>query len=115
MAAASGYHNSAVRSAVYTIVAATPVFSPKGGTYTAAQSVSITDATAGAVIYYTTDGSTPTTASNLYSGPVTVSSTQTLKAMAAASGYHNSAVRSAAYAIVGGASLTSLSARGPDF
>jgi hypothetical protein len=100
MAAASGYGNSRVVSAAYTIVAATPVFSPKGGTYTAAQSVTITDATAGAVIYYTTDGSTPTTASNLYSSPVTVSSTRTLKAIAAASGYHNSAVRSAVYTIL---------------
>jgi hypothetical protein len=108
MAVASGYGNSAVGSAAYTIVAATPVFSPKGGTYTTAQSVTITDVTAGAAIYYTSDGTTPTTASNLYGGPVTVSSTQTLKAMAVASGYGNSAVGSAAYAILGGASLTSL-------
>ena len=115
VAAASGYGNSAVGSAAYAIVAATPVFSPQAGTYTAAKSVTITDVTAGAVIYYTTDGTTPSPASNLYSGPITVSSTETLKAMAVASGYGNSAVASAAYTIVGGASLTSLPAHGPGF
>jgi hypothetical protein len=109
------YVGSQGKVSAFGTLAAMPVFSPKAGTYTAAQSVTITDATPGGVIYYTTDGTTPTTASNLYSGPVTVSSTQTLKAMAAASGYGNSAVVSAAYAIVGGASLTSLPPGRPGF
>ena len=58
---------------------ATPAFSPTSGTFTAAQSVSITDATSGASIYYTTDGSTPTASSTLYSTPISVSATTTIK------------------------------------
>jgi hypothetical protein len=99
VAVASGYSNSSVVTAPYTIAAATPVLSPKAGIYTSAQSVAITDATTGAAIYYTTDGTAPTTTSSLYTGPVTVSSTETLKVIAVASGYSNSAVVTAAYTI----------------
>ena len=99
MAVASGYSNSAVNSATYTIAAASPVFSPKGGTYTSAQSVTVTDSTPGAVIYYTTDGSTPTTSSKQYSGAIDVSSSQTLKAIAVASGYSTSTAALAVYNI----------------
>lgn len=79
--------------------AATPTFSPAGGTYTSAQTVSISDATAGAAIFYTTDGSTPGTSSTPYTGPITVSSTKTIKAIAMASGCSISAVASATYTI----------------
>ncbi len=99
IAAASGYSNSGVATALYTIAAIAPVFSPKAGTYTASQSVSMTDITAGASIYYTTDGTKPTTSSALYNGPITVATTQILKAIAVATGYGNSSVASAAYII----------------
>ncbi len=78
---------------------ATPTFSPAGGSYTSVQTVTISDATAGATIYYTTDGSTPTTGSTVYSAPLTVSTTRTIKAIAASAGMTNSAVGSAAYTI----------------
>src|SRR5205814_7011230 len=79
--------------------AATPVLSPGGGTFTSSVAVTLTDSTSGATIYYTTDGSTPTTASTPYSGPITVTTTQTIKAIAAASGYATSALASATYTI----------------
>jgi uncharacterized protein (TIGR02145 family) len=54
--------------------------------------VTISDSTTGAVIYYTTNGSAPTTSSSIYSTAISVSSTTTIEAMAVASGYTNSAV-----------------------
>ena len=81
------------------LVVATPGFSVVAGTYTSVQTVGITDATVGATIYYTTNGTTPTTGSAVYSGPVSVSASETLEAIAVASGDTNSSVASAAYVI----------------
>jgi hypothetical protein len=79
---------------------ATPTFNPGGGTYSSAQNVTITSATGGASIRYTLDGSTPTsTTGTIYSGPVNISSTATLKAIAYESGFNNSTVASATYTI----------------
>jgi len=75
-----------------------PAFAPGAGTYTSVQSVTITDATAGAKIYYTTDGSTPSPSSNLVSGPIAVSSTETIQAVASLNG-QLSPVFTAAYVI----------------
>ena len=79
---------------------ATPTFSPAAGTYTEAQSVSINCSTEGATIYYTTNGDNPTTNSSVYSGAINVSTNTTIKAMATAEGYDNSAIATAAYTIV---------------
>ena len=101
IAVASGYSTSAVSSATYTISsqAAAPVISPAGGTYTGAQAVTLTDSTPGATIYFTVDGSTPTTASFFYTAPISVTASETLKAMAVAPGYSNSAIVTAVYTI----------------
>jgi len=101
IAVASSSGTSATSSAVYTITpqAAAPVFSLVSGTYGASQSVTITDSTSGASIHYTTDGSTPTASSTLYTGAITVSATETVKAIATATGYSASSVSSAAYTI----------------
>jgi len=101
IAAAPSLANSAVATAVYTIAlpVATPTFSVPSGTYTSVQTVAISDTTAGATIFYTTDGSTPSTASTQYTGPISVKATETLKAIATASGFSNSAVATATYTI----------------
>jgi len=75
-----------------------PTFSPVAGTYEAAQNVSITIANAD-TIYFTTDGSTPTTGSSVYSSAISVSSSQTLKAFGVAAGYADGNVGSSLYAI----------------
>jgi hypothetical protein len=80
---------------------ATPTFSPPAGTYATAQSVTIATTTAGATIYYTTDGTDPTTSSTVYSAPVAVSASGTLKAMATATGLTTSGIATAAYVIGG--------------
>ncbi len=108
---------SAVSSAVYTIassgkLADVPTFTPAAGTYTSTQTVYLSDMTDGAdagnTVYFTTDGTTPTTASIIFSnppccvasnGPIIVSATTTIKAIAVASGFTNSAVGSAVYTI----------------
>ena len=78
--------------------AATPTFTPAAGVYTSTQSVSISAATPGSIIYYTVDGTTPTTSSSVYSStPISVSTTTTIKAYAVASGFGDSGVGSATY------------------
>jgi N-acetylneuraminic acid mutarotase len=110
IAVAGGYANSAVASATYIVnAAATPVFSVASGIYPAAQTVAISDATLGTVIYYTTDGATPTTSSTPYMGPITVSAPETVKAIAAASGYSLSAVAGATYVILPPAAVPTFS------
>ncbi|HEV2402519.1 MAG TPA: chitobiase/beta-hexosaminidase C-terminal domain-containing protein [Candidatus Sulfotelmatobacter sp.] len=79
--------------------AATPTFSPAAGTYTSAQTVTLSDTTTGVTIYYTTNGKTPTSSDTKYTGPITVTSTETIKAIAIANGCSSSTIGSAAYTI----------------
>ena len=67
---------------------AAPLISPNGGSYSDAVSVTMQTATSGASIYYTTDGSTPTQSSTLYSGSMTLTSSKIVKAKALKSGYN---------------------------
>jgi hypothetical protein len=104
IAYASGLTNSSVSTANYYIMAAAPTFSPAGGYYTTAQTVTLSTTTSGASIRYTTDGSAPSeTAGTLYSGPITIGVTTTLKAIAFASGLTNSTVSTANYYIMAAA------------
>ena len=82
---------------------ATPTFGPAAGTYTSAQSVAISSSTPGATIRYTTDGSTPSeTLGTVYAGPVAVSSSTTLRAVAYQADWITSGVASAAFTILEG-------------
>ncbi|WP_353069208.1 chitobiase/beta-hexosaminidase C-terminal domain-containing protein [Tunturibacter empetritectus] len=96
---------SAVTTATYVIsaavpgVTAVPTFSPAPGTYASAQSITLSDSTAGSVIYYTVDGTTPSTSSSVYSSPILVGSTETIQAVAIAPGLSASSVSSGGYTI----------------
>ena len=92
---------------------ATPAFSPVAGTYCGSQTVTISSTTTGSTIYYTTDGSTPSTGSahgtaGAANASVTVGSNQTVKAIAVKDGMTNSDAGSAAYTIT--APLTTMDA-----
>lgn len=109
IAIAPGYSQSPVAAATFTMnlpAAATPVISPNGGTFASSQTVTITDTTAGALIYYTTDNSTPTISSSKYSAPITVTANETIKAIAVANGYTTSSVAIAQYTILLGSATT---------
>ncbi len=80
---------------------ATPVISPGSRNYGHPQNVTITTATAGATIYYTLDGTTPTTNSAVYTSPILITSRTFLQAIAVKTDYQNSAVASASYTIKG--------------
>lgn len=82
-------------------IPATPTFLPAPGTYTSGGYVELDNPTAGVTMYYTTDGSTPTTNSTKYTGAISVSSTETIQAIATASGNTSSAVGSGTYTITG--------------
>ncbi len=103
---------STLVAATYTIaassVAATPTFSPAGGAYSSTQSVTLSDQSPGAVIYYTTDGSAPSVSSNRYLQPLNVDSSQTLRALAVLAGSADSPSASATFVISSGIQIPSL-------
>ncbi len=79
-------------------IVAAPVFTPASGKkFTSTQNVTIVCATEGAKIYYTTDGTAPTTASPLYKGTITINKTTTIKAIAVKYGMADSSVVAATY------------------
>lgn len=69
---------------------AEPVASVASGSYGTAQTVVLSSTTAGASIYYTLDGTVPTASSTLYAGPITISSSTTLRTIAVKAGLSNS-------------------------
>ena len=87
---------SAVTSSTQTapkLTVAAPVFKPDGATsFRGTQTVEISCATPGASIYYTTDGTTPTSTGTIYSGAISLTSTTTIKAIAVKADMNDSAV-----------------------
>jgi len=92
---------AATTSSCYHCGAAAPKFSVKPGNYSASVTLKMKDSTRGAVIYYTTDGWTPTAASTRYMGPITIDSTTTLQAIAISPYGGRSRVATAVYTLNG--------------
>ncbi len=101
IAAGPNNANSPVASAAYTILlpAAAPAFNPPAATYNSSQSVTISDITPNTTVYYAINA-VPTTSSTPYTGPITVSASETVNAIAAGPNNPSSTVASAAYTIL---------------
>jgi hypothetical protein len=114
IAFAPGFKTSPVTVKSYHLVPAAPVFSPAQGTYGPDPfTVTLTETTPGVSFFYTTDASVPTSASISYTGPITIISTQYLRAVAVETGYSNSAASAAKYTFT--APTPVLSPVGQDF
>jgi len=100
--AAYGYNTSAVSTGNYFIQAPAPMFSLASGTYSSTQNVTISSTISGATVYYTTNGSSPTTSSTPCANPclLSIAGTTTLKAIASGGGYASSNVTVATYTII---------------
>jgi len=94
-------HNSLVAYGHLNGKATMPTFSPPGGTYSSAQTVTMSNTTPYARMFYTTNGATPTTGSTPYNGPITVSANTTIRAITVADGVRQSDVGSASYTFRG--------------
>jgi alpha-tubulin suppressor-like RCC1 family protein len=93
----SGVADSNVATGLFTLRVARPTISPGNSTYSSAQTVTISTTTSGATIRYTTDGTSPTSSSAVYSSPITVSTSGSVAAMASKAGWADSTVRLATY------------------
>jgi uncharacterized repeat protein (TIGR02543 family) len=101
-----GYWDSAVTEQNYLVQAGVPTFSPLAGTFSIGQTVSLSSTTAGATILYTTDGTNPTSSSSVYTAPITVGQTKTIKAYSSKTGMADSAIVSAYFEILGSSGIT---------
>ncbi len=95
--AMANLNNAAQNSAPVVAMTMPPKISLKGGTYTKPITVKFSDRSRGAIMYYTTDGWTPTTASARYLGPITIDSNTTLRVIAVSPYSVRSLVTSAVY------------------
>lgn len=100
-----GYWNSDIAQKSYQIQAAVPVFTPSAGSHNGAQMVAITSTTSGSSIRYTTDGSTPSSTSPLYSSPISVPYTTTIKAYSSKVGMADSTIVTGEFVILGSSGL----------
>lgn len=94
---------------------AAPTFSPGGGTYATAQTVTLSDSTPNASIYYTTNGTPASTGSALYTGPIQVTTSETIEAVALAPNFSQSTNTIASYTIGAGQTKVSLASAANTF
>ena len=87
---------------------APPIFTPAPGTYYSAIDVTMASPTSGSTVYYTLDGSTPTTASTVYTAAVNISANTTIKAIAVKTGLDNSSVTEGIYEFSASSEITSI-------
>ena len=93
-------YTSAMATATYSVITSTPTFSPAGWKLHRDADGNPLSASPSATIYYTTNATTPTSGSTVYSGPLTISATTTLEAIAEQPYAANSAVVPAIYTIL---------------
>lgn len=93
----SGLSPSHVQTAVYTMKVATPSVSPNGGSHASAQNVTMTSATPGSTLRYTTDGTEPTDTSTAYAGAITIGTSTTLKVVGFKANWSQSDTRTATF------------------
>lgn len=92
-----GMPPSSIASAAYDMRVGTPTFSPGASTYTVPKTVTIATSTPGATLRYTLDGSVPTESSPLYTSPLTIGTTSTLKAVGFKTDWTTSTTQSGIY------------------
>jgi hypothetical protein len=97
---------------VETIMPDRPAISPPGGVYPSAQDVTIGSSITGATLYFTTDGSAPTSSSTVYSAPILVSTGETIRAIAVVPGIPPSSVATASYTPIGAPTVLAARAAG---
>jgi alpha-tubulin suppressor-like RCC1 family protein len=102
----AGWTDSPILTTAYTLKVVLPTFSPTGGSFGAPQTVSMSTTTPSTVIRYSTDGSEPTMSSPVYSTPITVSATTTVKAFASRTGWANSDSGAASFWLTDGVVAT---------
>lgn len=83
-----------------------PTIAPAGGTFVGSTAVTITEPDSSSTVRYTLDGTSPTTASALYTGALTISDSLTLKARAFETGFNESVDTTAAFTIQPGINLS---------
>ena len=91
--------SSALAEAEYVLQVATPIIDPNGGAFEESQAVTISCTTDGATVYYTNDGTTPTSSSTVYSA-FSLTATTTVKAIAVKDGWEDSEVATATFSKV---------------
>ena len=93
----TGSLHSDIAEATYSLGVAALAFSPGHGTYTSAQTVSISTSTPGVTIRYSIDGSMPSESSPVYTGPLSISTTTTLQAIGYRANWSPSALKSGTF------------------